>query len=128
MNIRKIIKYFLIILFMLVIWYHFLVIFSILDYKNSWWWRLETKEQMYVFESISIFIFCLVSYFYWINLWYFTKNKKTQKFSKNIMWLFFIIFFINTIWNLFAKEKLEMVIATPITFLLTLISLYFIKN
>ncbi len=61
---------------------------------------------MYVFETISIFINLFLS---WILLikGNFIKFKFSNQTIKIILWIFFAIFILNTIGNIFAKTNFE---------------------
>jgi len=79
---------------------------KIIPYSVTWGGRLENDKEMYLFESVSI---VLNGFLVWILL---MKDGITKQFFSNktlriILWIFFILFLLNTIGNLFAKSILE---------------------
>jgi hypothetical protein len=106
-----------IILNALVIVFHFCVLFQIIPFTIVWGGRLNSVEEMLVFELISISINIA------IILVVFKKGKHVKlaqksRFINGVVWLFSGIFLLNTIGNLFAETQLEMIIMTPVTALL----------
>lgn len=104
------------ILLSLVLIFHFLVILKIIPYNIVWAGKIENDAQMNLFESISILI----------NLILFTailvkgnilRLKINRKIIQVILYLFVVIFALNTVGNLFAKMSLETYIFTPLTFI-----------
>ena len=100
----------------LVLIFHFLVILKIIPYTIVWAGKIQTDTQMYQFESLSILI----------NLILFTailvkgnilRLKINRKIIQVILYLFVVIFALNTVGNLFAKVSLETYIFTPLTFI-----------
>lgn len=86
--------------------FHVCIIFKIISYEIAWGGRLKNDAEMYVFESISIFInlFLLLVLLMKGN---FIKYKFSSKFIKIILWIFLVLLIGNTIGNLFAKTNLE---------------------
>lgn len=120
-------KYLLIILiisFLSIIIFHFLVLFGFIKSNIVWWWNIQTKQQIYILETVSIFVNLLILGAFLINFWYLTQNKIAKKISKISIWIIFIIFSLNTLWNLFSKNEFEKLFFTPITFILAIISFY----
>ena len=90
--------------------FHLLILVGVIPYEITWGGRLKTVEEMYVFETISIlinsfFIFILLQKGEYIR--YFL-GKKTVRI---ILWIFFTIFALNTIGNVFAKTNFEKYVA-----------------
>lgn len=86
--------------------FHVLILVRVIPYEITWGGRLKTVEEMYVFESISIlinsfFIFILFQKGEYIR--YFLGKKTVNLF----LWIFFTIFALNTIGNVFAKTNFE---------------------
>lgn len=110
------------IIFSIIIIFHFLVIFGKIDFKYIWGGRINNLEEMYVFETISILLnilFLFLTYLFKSLI----KNNKSTKVLKYIFLIISFIFFINTIGNIFAVNQLEMLIATPITLILSILFL-----
>ena len=96
--------------------FHLLIVVRVIPYEITWGGRLKTVEEMYVFETISILInsfFIFILFQKGEYLRYFL-GKKTVKI---VLWIFFTIFVLNTIGNVFAKTNFEKYFA-----ILTLIS------
>jgi hypothetical protein len=89
-----------------VILFHISIILKIVPYEITWGGRLKTDAEMYVFEIISILInlfLCTILLIKGKYIRAFTPMKTT-----NItLWIFFILFGLNTIGNLFAKTNFE---------------------
>jgi len=118
-SISSIASFALMVLFSAICVFHFLALFQVIPFDILWGGRLKTKEEMWVFESISIvlnFLMLGVILIYrgaiQIGI-----SKKSLRFS---LWAMAVLFFINTIGNLFAINKWEKIIFTPMTFLLSL--------
>lgn len=86
----------------LVIIFHFLILVKIIPFNIAWGGRLKSEQEMYVFESISI---VLNLFLIWIIS---LKAKDVKRKIINItLWIFFGIFSLNTIGNLFAQTTFE---------------------
>lgn len=89
-----------------VILFHLCIITKIVPYDIAWGGRLTNDTEMYVFETISILINAFLS---WVLLM--KGNFVTYKFSNQvvhvILWIFFALFILNTIGNIFAKTLFE---------------------
>jgi hypothetical protein len=96
------------------------VIFGIVPFQNVWGGRLKTQEEMLKFEAFSIVLnlifiaVVLVKAGFW-------KVKISPKIISLLLWIMTILFALNTIGNLFAVNDLEKYIATPITFILSIL-------
>lgn len=112
----------MLVLFSLVIVFHLLVLVGIIPSDIVWGGRLQNKQEMVVFELLSIVlnVLMLTVVTIKINLLKVTVNKTI---IKGIFWMMFVLFAVNTIGNLFAMSSWETTIFTPITFLLALFSL-----
>ena len=89
-----------------VILFHICIIAKIIPYDITWGGRLKNDTEMYVFETISIFINVFLT---WILLMEgnFIKFKFSSKTIHIILWVFFGLFVLNTIGNIFAKTNFE---------------------
>ena len=105
MNINYSIKLFLGLLFPIIL-FHFFIILKIIPYHIAWGGQLTTDNEMYVFESISILINIFLS---WILLMKIdlVKFKFSTKTVNVILWIFFGLFMLNTVSNIFAKSNFE---------------------
>lgn len=89
-----------------VILFHLSIITKIVPYDITWGGRLQNDTEMYVFETISIIVNLFLS---WVLLM--KGNHIKYKFPSQviniILWIFFAIFILNTIGNIFAKTFFE---------------------
>jgi len=107
-------KYTCMILAILSIVFHLCILSQLIPYTIVWAGKLNSEKEMYEFESISI----LINLFYALLL--ILQLKKSTRISKTILWVFVLLFSLNTIGNLFAESKIEMLIFTPYTIVLAL--------
>lgn len=93
-------------LLLTVIVFHLCIIIKIIPYDITWGGRLKNDSEMYVFETISIIINVFL---FWVVLMK-AKLVKYQfpiKAINIILWIFLVIFILNTIGNFFAKTYFE---------------------
>ena len=86
--------------------FHICVMAKIIPYEIAWGGRLQNDAEMYVFEAVSIVINLFLGIVLLMKGGYmhFRFKKKTIDI---ILWVFFILFILNTIGNLFAKTTFE---------------------
>jgi hypothetical protein len=93
-------------LLVVIILLHLSIITKIVPYDITWGGRLQNDNEMYVFETISILINLFLC---WILMM--KGDLVTYKFPAKvldvILWIFFAIFILNTIGNIFAKTLFE---------------------
>ena len=126
MSTNRILK-FSIVFFISVLIFHFCVLFGIIDFKIVWGGRLESNEQMYVFESISIIInsFCLYLLLEQLQV---CKQRLSLRFHKFMMMSLSVLFAVNTVGNLASLNSLETKIFTPLTFIFSICFFYLGKQ
>jgi hypothetical protein len=103
-------------MFSLAIVFHLLVFMEFIPNEIVWGGRITVKEELYIFESISIFmnlLFLLIVLFKTEKL----RIKHNLKLIHFLLWFMTIMFLLNTIGNLLAKTSTETLIFTPITFI-----------
>jgi hypothetical protein len=102
---KNAIKIFLVLL-VTVILFHFCIIFKIIPYKIAWGGQLQNDIEMYVFETISISVNAFLS---WVLLMKgnYVSYRFLPKVINIILWIFFAVFVLNTIGNMFAKTTFE---------------------
>lgn len=100
----------------IVILFHLSVLFEIISYKIVWAGKLNSKEEMYVFEALSILINVFLIIVLYIK---FQNNKKseTNRIINVIIWIFVFLFALNTLGNLFAESLIEQFLGTLLTFI-----------
>ncbi len=89
-----------------IILFHLCIIAKIIPYNITWGGRLQNDNEMYVFETISVLINLFLC---WIILMKsnLVKYRFPNKVVNVILWIFFVIFVLNTIGNIFAKTFFE---------------------
>jgi hypothetical protein len=109
MNSKIQVKIFLGLLFSVIL-FHICIILKIIPYNIAWGGRLTNDNEMYVFESISILINVFLS---WLLLMKgeFVKFKFQNNTVNIILWVFFGLFIVNTVGNIFAKTNFEKLFA-----------------
>jgi hypothetical protein len=100
--------------------YHLLILLDVVPYEMVWGGKLKDYDQMLVFESISIAINVLLIAAVWA---YFQSHPPGyHKAGRILMWIFGVLFAVNTIGNIFAENIWEAVIFTPLTALSAFLS------
>lgn len=112
----------MLVLFSCVLVFHILVLSGFIPFDIVWAGRLKSKEEMIVFETVSILLNSLMLLVIAIrgNLLWIQWNEKLVT---GILWVMTLLFGVNTIGNLFAENSWETIIFTPITFILSILSL-----
>ncbi len=111
-----------IILFSFVFVFHVLILFKIIPYTIVWGGRIKTDIAMYRFETVSLILNALFLIIVLIKSGYinFTIHNKVLN---SLFWIMAVLFLINTVGNMFSKNRWERIIFTPLTLLLTLFSI-----
>ncbi len=94
--------------------YHALIVTRFVDFVNVWGGQLQTVEQMYTFEAISIAVQMLL-------LWFILSFKIEKGVGNRFyIYLFFslaLLMLLNTVGNVFAKTDFERFMFAPLTLL-----------
>jgi hypothetical protein len=90
----------------LTIVFHCLILVKVVPYTIAWGGRLKDDKQMYVFESLSIIILLLLIAVLLMKGDYISSIINGKALDV-ILWIFFGLFLLNTVGNLFAKTKFE---------------------
>ena len=101
------------------IFYHILILTQIVNFRYAWGGRLQSLEQMYIFETVS-----------WVSILPFilvvalharaNKNSKTFIITKYLLFGISLLFLVNTVGNLFASTAFEAIVFTPMTLIAAL--------
>ena len=94
--------------------FHVFVLVGVIPYDVVWGGRLKTSSQMYSFESVSItvnFIMILAIAMRVKMIPQYINGKVLQ----GAMWFLVALFLLNTLGNIFSLNKLETILATPMT-------------
>jgi hypothetical protein len=93
---------------------------QVIPYKIAWGGRLQNIEQMYMFEAVSILLNLFLLFILLMKGRY-IKSQFREKTLSIVLWVFLILFILNTVGNLFAQTNFEKLFA-----LLTLIFAFLI--
>jgi hypothetical protein len=98
----------------LVIAFHILVLAQIIPFDIVWGGRLQNASEMRCFEGVSILVNVLLILVIIIKGKY-VQLAVSRKLINGILWMFVLLFALNTIGNLFSKATIETLIFTPVT-------------
>lgn len=107
-------------LLLLVILFHSMVLFQVIPYSIVWAGKLNSFEEMLVFEIISIAVNMFLIGVLLVKSGYF-RSIISPKIINGIIWLFVLIFALNTIGNLFSKSWIELILGTSLTLISTIL-------
>lgn len=93
-----------------IILFHLCIVTKIIPYDITWGGRLTNDTEMYIFETISILVNVFLS---WVLLMKgdFVTYKFSNRVVNAVLWIFFAIFILNTVGNIFAKTDFEKLFA-----------------
>jgi hypothetical protein len=106
----------------MVIVFHVLVLTGVIPFQMVWGGRLSERQEMFVFEAISILLNALMLLAVGLHTGLF-RLSVNRKITTVALWLMVILFLVNTVGNLFSNNRTEMIIFTPLTLILGLLSL-----
>ena len=105
MKIKTYINLVLAILFTVIV-FHGCIMLKLIPYNIAWGGNLTNDRDMYVFEISSILINLFLTFIVLLKGKY-MKINFNAKFIDITLWIFFGIFILNTIGNIFAKTTFE---------------------
>ena len=100
----------MLVLILAVVIFHLSVMAKIIPYGIIWGGRLKSEQEMYVFETISVFINLFLGFALLMKAGY-IKSYLRQNIINIILWIFLVLFILNTIGNFFAKTNFEKLFA-----------------
>jgi len=102
---KKMIKT-LIVIYSIITVFHSCILLKMIPYDITWGGRLQNDQEMYVFETTSI---AINLFLIWVLLMKgdFVTYKFPVKVIHIILWIFVVVFALNTVGNIFAKTLLE---------------------
>ena len=112
----------MIVLLLIALTYHIIIIAGLIPFEAVWGGRLKSSEQMLQFEFVSIAINLFMLVVILIKGTY-IKIKIPKLIVTSFLWLFAILFALNTVGNLFSASIWETIIFTPITLISTVLCL-----
>ncbi|WP_416866992.1 MAG: hypothetical protein ACMVP2_05550 [Imperialibacter sp.] len=98
----------------LVLVYHLTIITGLIPYEATWGGRLQNREQMLRFETVSIVVNLFILTVILMKGGY-LKLKLPTMVLKVFLWAFAVLFAFNTAGNLASTSMLELIIFTPLT-------------
>ncbi len=110
----------------LIVLFHISIILKIVPYEITWGGRLENDTEMYLFEGISLLLNLILITALLIKGHY-IKTFISLKIVNVILWFFLILFFMNSIGNLFAESSIEKYFSL-LTFVLVLLILLILRK
>lgn len=116
----------MLLLLSLVMIFHLSILTQIVPYDIVWAGKLKTKQEMYVFESVSILINSILISTLLIKGNY-LKINISRKIINAILWIHVVLFSLNTLGNLTAKTLFEKAVFTPLTFVSAILIFIIVK-
>jgi len=117
----------LIVIYSLVFIFHILIVCKVIPYRIVWGGRLKTDTEMYRFESVSLAVNALFLTIVLIKANYINLQVDSAVLTVSF-WIMAILFLVNSVGNLFSKSKWERIVFTPLTILLTVLSIVLALN
>ena len=105
MNLKLTIKL-LLWLIAMVILFHLAILTKLIPYEVTWGGRLSDDSEMYMFEGVSIMINVILGFTLLIKGEYILSSIPL-KVVNTIFWIFFAVFSLNTLGNIFSETIFE---------------------
>jgi CDP-diglyceride synthetase len=112
----------MIVLLAMVLVFHTLVLTGAIPYAIVWAGKINSVANMRKLEVISILVNVFAILILLLKADY-IQNKIPVKIINAVIWLFVLLFSLNTIGNLFAESQFELYFFTPLTFISTILCL-----
>jgi len=106
----------------MVVVFHLLVLTGVIPFQIVWGGRLADSSRMIVFETVSIVVNVLMLLVVGAHTGV-LRLKLNRKLTTAVLWGMVILFLLNTFGNLFSESQTEKLIFTPLTFILSVLSL-----
>lgn len=90
----------------IVLLFHLCIVLKFIPYDITWGGRLQNDADMYFFEALSICIILIFMGILMIKGAYF-KTTIHPKIINAILWIFLVLFSLNTVGNIFATTSFE---------------------
>ena len=91
---------------MSVVVFHFFIVTKLIPYDIAWGGRIQNDQEMYVFEALSIIVNLFLALILLMKGNY-MKPIFSDRTLNTILWIYFGMFILNTVGNIFAKTNLE---------------------
>ena len=107
--------------------FHLLIYTELIPYDKVWAGKLNSVEEMKVFELFSILInaFMLLILFIKYNE---INRGKENKIIDVFIWIFAAFFALNTVGNLFAENMMELIFGTLLTLVSSILCFVIVKK
>lgn len=103
-----------------IIIFHLSILLKVVSYEITWGGRLKNDAEMYVFEAISLLMNIFLGFVLLIK-GRFVREIVPLPIVNSILWVFLVLFVLNTFGNLFAKTNFEKLFAILTAILAVLI-------
>jgi hypothetical protein len=110
-----------------VVLFHLSVLFQLVPYTIVWAGKLNTLNEMYAFEAVSIAINLFLLLILALKGNY-IKHNIAEKWLNGILWFFVVVFALNTVGNLMAETAFEKIVFTPLTLISALLIWIILKK
>lgn len=90
----------------MVILFHLAILTKLIPYEVTWGGRLSDDSEMYMFEGVSIMINVILGFTLLIKGEYILSSIPL-KVVNTILWIFFAVFSLNTLGNIFSETIFE---------------------
>jgi hypothetical protein len=107
-------------IFSILVIFHILVVVGVIPYDLVWGGRLGNAAQMRQFEIVSIIINLLIMLVVAMRGGY-IQSLLPRKLITVLIWIFVLLFSLNTVGNLLSKNLLESIIFTPLTLVIAVL-------
>ena len=107
--------------------FHFLIFMEVIPYDLVWAGRLNSVEDMKTFETFSMLINAFMIMVLAIK-YSLLQREKRDKVIHALIWAFVVLFALNTIGNLFAQNKIELIFGTLLTLVSGILCLVIVKK
>jgi hypothetical protein len=114
-------------LILLVVVFHLLVLVQVIPYNIVWAGSVKSVAEMQVMESISIFINILLITTLLLKGNYF-EHSIPEAVLRVILWIFVVVFILNTFGNLFSETTFERYVFSLLTLISALLCLRIVWN
>ncbi len=94
--------------------FHFTVIFGLIPYTMVWGGKLQSEQDMYFFEVVSLAVNLLLIMLLLQKRKLLRQHRERRPLNL-MLWFFVVLFILNTVGNLLAETDLEKWAFTPLT-------------
>lgn len=107
--------------------FHVMILSGVIPYDIVWAGKLKSYDEMIRFETVSILINS-VMLFVFVMKYRLLRNEKNNKIIDFIIWIFAVLFLLNTVGNLFSESTLELILGTALTLLSAILCVVIVKK